>query len=411
MQGAEAGLLLAICAVICVICAYTKEYAAAFVLFFFGDFLAIQGKIHFGYQALGVYKELTLLALCIVLLIHTRQSLAARVFRALVVLFACTILAISTDYRPFSALILAGMLGVLVGESGGRIRPPIMALCVLSIAVCTYQFLSVTDFSELWFYDFLSEKAGDEFLATYNAYFRNDRLRPPGFLVSPSTFGFIFVLFSYLAEKHDLRIVQKLIIKVLCLAGLLMIQTRALLIIFVAFETQQYFMPAMRARNVLLYYMLVLTLTLVGTVLFGDEGSLVRILLFTGLFSDLAAGVGWLPFASENTGPVDSQFVSYVRAFGVLSILHLFYLVWLVKRQCVFSHYKVKSIELAFLWVLLFINVFQWSESSPGNLLGWLMLGYYFQRNKKSINLASRRNASSCHHLAENGSNSIRASI
>lgn len=411
MQGVEVTLLLAICAAVCVICVYTKEYAAAFLLLFFGDFLAIQGKINFGYQILGIYKELTLISLCMTLLVSARQSFGTRLFRILVMLFACGILAVSVDFRPFSALILAGVVGILIGESSGRMRPPITALAIVCFIVCVYQFVNVTEFADLWFYDFLAEKAGDEFLSTYHAYFRNDRLRPPGFLVSPSTFGFVFMLFSYLIEKRDIGTSQKMIVKILCMAGLLMIQTRALLIIFAAFEAQQRFLPTMRQAKVLLYYIAVLVVTLVVTILFGDDGSLVRILLFTGLFSDLASGIGWLPFSSANTGPVDSQFVSFVRAFGVLGIIYLIYMIRQLQKQTKSRFGNAKNADLAFLCVLLFVNIFQWSESSPGNLLGWLMLGYYYSRNRILIQVAVRRHRISSYRPFQNEPNSIRASL
>lgn len=410
MQGAEAALLLTICFAVCVFCMYSKEYAVAFLVLFFGDFLAIQGKVYFGYQALGVYKEGILLSICFALLFYARQSFSNRLFRMLLIIFACGILAISGDYRPYSALILAAVMGILVAECGGRITPPVAALTISCFAICAYQFLNVTDFQQLWFYDFLAEKAGQEFLSTYHAYFRNDKLRPPGFLVSPSTFGFVFLLFSYLVEKQKITIHLKMFVKLVCLAALLMIQTRALLIIFIAFEIQQRIFPNMRNVRVLLYYFLVLVTTIFVTVMFGDEGSLVRILLFTGLVSDIASGIGWLPFESKDTAPVDSQFVSFVRAFGLLGIVALIYIVRSIKRTGAYSN-RAGNIELAFVCVLLFVNIFQWSESSPGNLLGWLMLGYYARKNKISLRRQYRHQDLNRKRRLKNESNNIHAFI
>jgi hypothetical protein len=385
MQGVELTLLWAFCCVVCGYCTYTNNYTFAFLVLLLGDFFAIQGKTFFGFQLVGIYKESILLLICVVLIFHARQSLSDRLWRIFLVTFAGGLLVISIDYRPFSALILAAVVGILVAECRGRIMPPIASLTMLCFFICAYQYINITDFEQLWFYDFLYDKAGEDFVVTYHAYFRDEKLRPPGFLVSPSTFGFVFILLTYLIEKYKYSPQLIIFIKLLCIGGLLMIQTRALLIIFIAFELQQRIFQTTRSVVVLIYYFVLLMATILLTTIYGNEGALVRILLLSGLFTDLTSGIGWLPFSSLETAPVDSQFVSFVRMFGLLGIIAIFYVVHSVKQQSRYYKNENLNIELAFVCVLLFINIFQWSESSPGNLLGWLMLGYFYRKNKLSL--------------------------
>lgn len=387
MQGVEFALLLGICSAVLGICFYTRNTASLLLILLFGDYFAIEGKIQFGYRVLGAYKELSLSLICAVLLLIVRQSIPTRISRVLMVLFAWLIVALSLDFRPFSGLLLAVVAGWLMADSRWKLQPHVPFLCLVSAIICAYQFVYVKDMDGFWFYDFLTDKEGLDYGTSFYTYFRNGTVRPTGYLVSPSTFGFVFILFSYLVEKWQGARALRLATKLLCFGSLLMIQTRALLIIFIAYEVQRFAFPTLKPRRVVWYYGVVLAATFAVTLLYGDEGALVRIFLFSTLISGLTTGATLIPFGSGYDGPVDSQFVAFVRLFGLPGLIFVALMFRSIYRQSQSLDSKQSTTELSFICVLLFINVFQWSDSSPGNLLGWMILAYYAER----YNLASRR--------------------
>jgi hypothetical protein len=370
----EIGLIILFSLFVLGVIISTRDWFILIVILLFWDFVAIKLKVEFGFSSIGVTKDLLLVLVVIYLLFSQRlgRRIVAQQISLMIVLFV--FLLYSTEYRIFVNILTACVAGWLFGISGFRVSATIL-LSVVSAVWCVHQFEVVSDLSQLWFYDFLLAKKGDDFLLSLYGYVRNDFLRPPGFMVSPSIMGVAMIFLNYFGDRCLTNRYAKVTNKLLCFVTLIIIQTRALLIAFVFYELIR-FIGVKNKLLIFLGFSLLTSITLVGTALYGDDGAIVRLLLLEGLLTDLQNGSALIPAISDMGVASDSQLVSFIRAFGVLGIL-----IGIFSTRIILFHSTPTmvgaNLEVIMFAVLVFISIFQWSGDSGGFLAAFALVFYF----------------------------------
>lgn len=370
----EVGLIILVALLILGVIVSTRDWIFLVFILLLWDFIAIQLKVIFGFSFIGVTKDLLLGLTIIYLIFSQRFGLRAVAQQISLMIVLAVFLFYSTEYRVFVNILTACSAGWLLGRAGFRLTSSLL-LSILSAVWCVYQFAVVTDLSQMWFYDYLLAKEGDDFIVSLFGYVRNDLLRPTGFMVSPSLMGVVMIFLNYFGDRCFTNRYAKAANKLLCFFTLIIIQTRALLIAFVFYELMRF----TRIGNKLMIFLgfsLLTAATLAGTALYGDDGALVRLILVENLMTDFQRGLVFFPTISDMGVASDSQLVSFIRVFGFFGIIIGIYSAKII----LYSDANLVAgahLEVIMFFVLVFISIFQWSGDSGGFLCAFALIFYF----------------------------------
>jgi len=376
----EFGFIVFLALLILGVMVYTRDFFILILLLLLWDFVAIQLKSALGFSYIGVTKDLVLGLTIVYLLCSQRLGTRTVAQQTMLMIVLAVFLLYSPEYRVFVNILTACAAGWLLGRAGFRLTSTLV-LSVMSAVWCVYQFAVVTDLSQMWFYDYLLAKEGNDFIGSLYGYVRNDVLRPPGFMVSPSLMGVVMIFLNYLGDRCLTDRYAIAANKLLCFVTLIIIQTRALLIAFAFYELMR-FANFGNKLAIFLAFSLLTAATLVGTAWYGDDGALVRLILLAIYCRTFQNGSALLPAISDTGVASDSQLVSFIRGFGVISIL-----IGIFSARTIL-HSRVPlvagaNLEFIMYLVLVFISIFQWSGDSGGLcvlcfslLLLWIVKGF-----------------------------------
>lgn len=349
---------------------------AALVLCYliFFEFITISVKELAGLEFIGVLRDALLIVIAYVGILRYRST---SIHLYLIILASYALSLLNPDARPFANLVSAFVIGSTVRTASRPHRTLLMSLICICAVTVIYQSATIIDFDQFWFYNYLSNKEGDLFLATQYAYFRAGSVRPTGLMVSPSVMGLALIGLVHLYKTSFKPGKSPYIAYAIVLLCLLLIQTRALMVGYVFYVFIETNMRRMNAKTIALLYLCAVILVFFTILYFGDDSAYVRALLLYSVFEYLSSGILFPYFQADQSIVVDSQLIGFFYLTGIAGIL---FLAGLYGKALKKTRVPAQLVSFNFFSFCLFISIFQWSYDSFGLLIGFYALGGIFNR-------------------------------
>jgi hypothetical protein len=359
------------------------SYVLCYLTFF--EFITISIKEATGLEFIGAARDALLILIAYFGIYKYKRS---SILLYLIVLAAYGVSLWNPDARPFANLVSAFVIGCTVKTNGRPYRMVLLALIVICALTILYQSFNITDFEQFWFYNYLSNKEGDLFLATQYAYFRGDGVRPTGLMISPSVMGLALIGLGHIYKTSIRPHKNPYIVYAIILICLQLIQTRALIIGYVFYVFIEINIKRVSSKAIALLYFAATVVVFLTIVYVGDDSAYVRVLLLYSVFEYLSSGVLFPYLQADQSIVVDSQLIGFFYLAGIAGLI---FLAMLYRRAIKAASSPAELISFNFFSFCIFISVFQWSYDSFGLLVGLYSLGTIFNKYRLPFRSAGRR--------------------
>lgn len=354
-------------------------------LFFF-EFITISIKEAAGLEFIGAVRDALLIFIAFLNIYKYKRS-AIQLYWIVLAVYGISLW--NSDARPFANIISAYIIGYTIKTNGHPYRPILLMLIVICSFIIFYQSVNITDFDQFWFYNYLSGKEGDLFLATQYAYFRDGIVRPTGLMISPSVMGLALISLGYIYKTSIRYLKNPYFVYAIILTCLLLIQTRALIIGYIIFIFIEMNIKKINSKIIACLYLVATVIVFLTIIYVGDDSAYVRVLLFYSVFDYLSNGIFFPYLQADQTFVVDSQLIGFFYFTGIAGLILL---ALLYKKTINAANLPAELISFNFFSFCIFISVFQWSGDSFGLLVGFYSLGTIL--NKYGLPLRSVSKAS-----------------
>jgi hypothetical protein len=383
------GLILATLIILFIIYGVIKDKTLFILVVFlaFSDYLFINLKyLADAPSFIGIYKDILLMLVAL----YYISKCSKNYFIYFIVIYLCLFFISLYDpsFRVLVNIFSLFMIGYFLKNDIRINKIHLTILSLILLLVCVYQYLTVTKFEDFWFYAYLSEKEGDAFLASIYAYARGDAIRTPGIQGSVGIMALLFLAMSILYDNIKYKnFLSEIIVKINCLIGIYLTQTRGVLIIFFFYEVFRFILKIkVIAPMIFVVYVSFLIGTFFIITLSGDESALVRVMLFLNYFDRVLNLTAFIPFTNEISlfKPLDSQVISFLNLGGFFSIVLLVYFIFIIFKFSLSSQYDNRYISLIG-FVILFVCTFQWNGDSAGILILFFILANLLYKRGKYV--------------------------
>ncbi len=347
-------------------------YVLCYLIFF--EFITISAKEATGVEFIGAARDALLIVIsCFGVYKYKRSS----IHLYFIVLAAHGISLWNLDARPFANLVAAFIIGTAIRTNSCPHKTILLMLIVICAFTVMYQLVNITDFDQFWFYNYLSGKEGDLFLATQYAYFRDGVVRPTGLMISPSVMGLALIALGYIYKTSIRPLKNPYLAYAIILVCLLLIQTRALIIGYILFIFIEMNIKRMSSKIIARLYFSAIVVVFFTIIYVGDDSAYVRALLLYSVFDYLSNGILFPYLQADQTIVVDSQLIGFFYLTGIAGLI---FLALLYRRAIKAASLPAELISFNFFSFCIFISVFQWSYDSFGMLVGLYSLGTIFNK-------------------------------
>jgi hypothetical protein len=355
---------------------YKNLITSAIICFLvFYEFIIISIKERTEFDSIGVTRDFLLIIIAF-WGIHNYRRSSIHLYFILIASYGTVLW--NLDVRPFANLVSAIIAGITIGASRSPHGKILNALIIICSASIIYQAVNITEFYQFWFYDYLNNKQGDEFLATENAYFRDGKIRPTGVMVSPSIMGLALIGLAYLYRMSSGQGKYPYLIYAMVGICLFLIQTKALLIGSVVLLFIDINIKNINGKRIALLYLAAAVTTYFSVIFSNDPSGYVRVLLLQSVFEYISEGIMFPYLQVGQMVYVDSQLVGFFYLTGIPGLALLF---WLYIR----AFKGIESINhlhtFNYCCFGLFISAFQWSGDTFGLLASFYLLGTILKKN------------------------------